>query len=185
MQIALYSDHHHLPFWRGPRNPERLFDPNALEGWTYRKREWDDATGDYKKGPVLEHFVMPVLNGLLALHMPGIMAHVSLIFKDDEKLVVTPKRVWVQITTEPAEKDDRGLPIVVKNGIVQVLHLWGGDNGTSTPYGFLDKHPTKEEDTPQFWTNFFLGELRESKQKAHEEAEEARARAQRFALIIP
>lgn len=178
MKVALYNSHHQLPFWHRPKNPYGIFDStllNMLPDWTYKKDEWDEEHYCQKTGPATEHYMLPVLNGLLALNLPGVMAHVSLCFDSNKKAVYSPKRVWVQITTESALTDANGLPVVVQeNGGVAVTHLWGGDNGTYTPYQLLGKEPVEGETTPEFWTKFFLDQLREVKgrlQKKYEEAE--------------
>lgn len=175
MKVALYQDHHFLPFWHSPRQPNMLFDPEALEGWMYIARE--------KKEPASCCWIMPVLNGLLSINLIGVMSHVSIIFDPDNKTISSPKRVWVQITTETKEQDGNGIPIVVKNRIIQVIHLWGGDNGTYHPYALIGKELSKEEDTPKFWEDFFLKELRGAKASFKEEAREARAEARRLERI--
>jgi hypothetical protein len=177
MKVALYPSHHCLPFWHEPANPEILFDPSALEGWTYEKNN------GFEKGevrPATELHVMAVLNGLFALEIPGVMAHTSIIFNPQKKSVSFPKRVWVQITTEPSEEDESGLPVVVKDGKVQVMHLWGGDNRTYTPFELLGNRPVEGEKTPEFWTKFFLAKLREAKKAACEDAEKTRSKAERI-----
>lgn len=178
MKIALYKHHHELPFWHDPYNPYALFDPTVVEDWICKDRDGDFLAKD--------HLIMHVLKGLLALDIPGVMAHVSFIIDVDLQTVKSPKRCWVQITTQAAKNDDDGLPIVIRDNKVQVTHLWGGDNGTYSPYGLLpderDEHLTAE-----FWTNFFLEKLRkrsaEARQEAREAIDEAKKTIQAYNLI--
>lgn len=176
MKVAMYRSHHELPFWGGKHNPNCLFDPSILVDWTFEKSvsavvDGVDCVVD-KEFPASENILMPILNGLLAINMLGVMANVSLFFDHEKKSIVVPKRVWVQISTEPEEKDEQGLPIVVKDGVVQVSHLWGGDNGTCSPFELLGKELVEEKNTPEFWTKFFVEKLCEAKKKALEEANE-------------
>lgn len=170
MKVALYKHHHHLPFWSHPQNPNMLFDPEGLEGWTYQCIE------SHEIRPAVQHHMMPVLNGLLAIDLLGVMANFSLWFDLGEKTVTFPRRMWTQITTEPAEWDEAGLPIIVQGEKVQVAHLWGKNNAINTcsPFDFLGSKKVKGEDTPEFWTEFFIGKIREAKEGAVEELEEAK-----------
>lgn len=187
MKVALYNGHHRLPFWHSPSNPNCLFDPSILGDWIFKKNEAKDGKWVENKYPAVEHSIMPILNGLIALELPGVMAHVSIIFDAKEKIVEYSKRAWVQLTTEPSENDANGLPVIVKDDIVQVEHLWGGDNGTYSPYDFLDKDGSEKSNTAEFWTAFFLKKLRETKEEACKEAEEARTEAehvlQKYSII--
>lgn len=179
MKVALYCSHHSLPFWHSPKNPYMLFDPTAIEDWTF------DSRGNVL--PAEQHSVMPILKGLLALDLPGVMAHVSIIFDPHENTVEYSKRCWVQITTEPEEFDNDDLPVVVRAKEVLVTHLWGGDNGTYTPYQLLSKEKVTGEDTPEFWTEWFIAQLRQAKAIAHQSAEEdireAQATIKAYSLI--
>ncbi|MBT6691078.1 hypothetical protein HOB10_01950 [Candidatus Parcubacteria bacterium] len=180
MKVALYTSHHSLPFWHDPKNPYALFDPKAIEGWTC----------DSKNGvlPAEEHSVMPILNGLLALDIPGATAHVSIILNPHENTVEYGHRCWVQITTEAEEIDNDDLPIVVREGEVLVAHLWGGDNATYTPYQLLDKDPVEGERTPDFWAKFFLEKLQTTKERACKRARSKISEAEetlRYYDLIP
>ena len=179
MKVALYSSHHSLPFWHTPAHPDGFYNPANLDGWTFRAREAEEE--DEKAFPATEHWVMPILNGLFTLDLPGVMAHVSMRFDFRNKEISAPKRVWVQITTEATEEVVEGVPLVVNGDGVQVSHLWGGDNGTYHPFQLLEKkdYESDEAKTPEFWTAFFLGKLQLAKKEACQEANEARAEAER------
>jgi hypothetical protein len=187
MKVALYNSHHKLPFWREPGNPTCLFDPAILDGWIYEDDEIEEGMWGTKEKPIAEHFMFPVLNGLLAIDLPGVMAHVSLIFDTEKKIMSCPKRVWVQITTEPSKEDEAGLPIIVKEGIVQVEDLYGEDGDSYTPYQLLEKDPAEGEDTADIWTAFFLRKLHEKKEeacaKANDEIAKNRCILQKYSLI--
>lgn len=184
MKVAIYHHHHDLPFWCSPENPKWIFDPKILTDWFYESRKISDdgVTVGYHRVPATKHYMMPVLNGLNNLEIPGIMAHVSMHFDHELKMIKPIKKIWVQITTEATETNEYGLPIVVKDGVVQVQHLWGGDNGTRNPYHFL-KERDQEEDTSEFWTNFFLTKLRKAKRNAFKTAKKERAEARRLDRI--
>jgi len=181
MKVALYSSHHFLPFWHTPQNPDGIYNPANLNDWRFLAREAEEE--DVKAFPANEHWVMPILNGLFSLDLPGVMAHVSMIFNFREKVISVPKRVWVQITTEASEQTAEGLPIVVKDDEVQVKNLWGGDNKTYNPFQLLDKEKSIDEIgkrlMSEFWTTFFLEKLQQTKKQTSQEANEARAEAER------
>lgn len=179
MKVALYKSHHSLPFWHSPENPYGLFNPDILHDWSYQ--HYGEVCG---KNPATEHFMMPVLNGLLALDIPGALANVSIIFDTEKKLIFPPSRdrYWIQITTEP-KKWKKGLPVVVnKNGKVKVYDLWGGDNGTYDPYQLIKETP-KELHSAKFWTKFFLNRLRETKKKIEKKAKEATEELRIYSII--
>ena len=180
MKVGVYSYHHYLPFWHSPKNPDGMFNPTMLEGWTYQKRNGPPGTPGYVHCPAVEHWIVPILNGLFSLQLKA-MAHVSIIFDFEKQMISLPKRVWVQITTEPKEQTTNttgNIPIVAKDGIVQVEHLWGGDNKTYHPYQLLDKNMDEETTkSPVFWEQFFLSKLCQAKANAVQEAEDAIAMA--------
>ena len=180
MKVALYNDHHSLPFWHSPKKPVCLYDPDTLRDWVFKRDEIEDGRWIERIYPANEHSMIPILDGIRALELPGVMAHVSVIFDTDEKTIRYSKRAWVQFTTEPSETDANGIPIVVKENVVQVEHLWGGDNRVYSPYDFLSKDIPKESVTSEFWTAFFLNKLRKAKERAFKDAEEAQAKAERL-----
>lgn len=179
MKVALYSSHHSLPFWHSPRNPDGIYNPSMLGGWTFKAREAEED--DAKIFSATEHWVMPVLNGLFVLNLPGVMAHVSMFFDFKEKRISAPKRVWVQITTVTATETAEGIPIVVIDDKVQVKHLWGGDNKTYNPFQLLGKEKSEEEIAKrhEFWMAFFLEKLQQTKKSVCQEATDARVEAER------
>lgn len=173
MKIATYSNHHFLPFWHNPQKPDGFFDPNNLNDWTFVEKK--------ETKPAIEHWVMPILNGLFSINLPGVMAHMSIIFDSKKKIIETPKRVWVQITTEVLDFD--GVPVIIKDDVddVAVESLWGGDNGTYSPFDFLkDGYNEEEVKTPGFWAKFFLERLQEQKREAIYVSENARAEAEKI-----
>jgi|GEM_PF-6264649 len=175
MKVATYSDHHFLPFWHSPKNPNGFFDPNAISEWTC-EGYGIDGKDVQKNRPATEHYIMPVLMGLFFLDLPGVMAHVSMIFDHEKRTIDSPKRIWVQITTEPKEWDDTP---IVKDNKVQVEHLWGGDNKTYNPFGFLKiDADEKEIHTSEFWIKFFLSKLKEEKEEVCRLTNEARSEAE-------
>lgn len=183
MKIVLYSSHNCLPFSLYPSDPDGLFDPNILEGWTCSE-EWDEVKKCSAKKPAREHPMIPVLEGLHALELPGAMAHVSIIFDPINKTVNWAKRSWVQITTETGELDKRGIPVIVRDGKVQVSCLWCCDRTIYSPYELLDEASRAHANTPEFWTDFFLGMLRAETKKARDKAEEAKCEAEKYARIL-
>jgi len=181
MKVALYDSHHSLPFWSNPKNPYGLYDPKHLEGLFFQATE-------RRLRPASEHYMVPVLNGLLSIDYPGIMAHVSIILNYVDGEFRSAHRVWVQFTSEPVEWGDDRLPVVVKDGVVQVEHLWGRDNGTHNPFGFLGSKSVEGEDTPEFWADFFMKKLYGVKIETQEEVRNAMseiARLERIIALIP
>lgn len=172
MKVALYPHHHALPFWHSPEQPKIIFDPAVMADWTHTFEEWDKDQGKHVKKtvPLKDHWMWPVLMGLHSLDIPSAMAHVSVYFNKKTRTFELPKRKWVQISTLPQKTNTQGIPVVVSKGKVTVEHMWGGDNGTYTPYQLLSKETVEGEQTPEFWTNFFLTQLRETKKKITEKA---------------
>lgn len=197
MLIALYSDHHHLPFWHGSKPlPEEIFDPE-IHG--KRVLTFNPGTTGEKKQSVPEGWLWPVLMGLRQIDWP-IMAHVSAFCEcQGPGIWHYPKRVWVQISTLPAEKDERGIPLTVQPKAndeerqqVLVQHLWGGDNSTYSPYDFVipkgEREPPPESNQPEFWRDFFTEALKETRAEALRERAVALAAAEAVAehyAIIP
>lgn len=170
MIIALYPSHHMLPFWHSPQQPTEVFDPKRHHG---RKVVFDRKSVHLRK-----FWLWPILKGLHMVDLP-VMAHISTFYQNTvDKKWHLPKRSWIQITTLPTTKDSNGIPIVIDNGIVTVKHLWGGDNGTYTPYQLLGKESIPEEETPEFWRDFIIGKLREVKVEAQHAAADTLQKAQ-------
>lgn len=169
MQVALYPNHHALPFWHNPAQPKIMFDPADMADWSHHYREDCEVVTVLLK----DHWAWPVLMGLHLLDIPSVMAHISISFDKKKRTFDLPKRKWVQISTLPQKTNAQGIPIVVSRGKVKVQHMWGGDNGTYTPYQLLGKETVEGEQTPEFWTNFFLTQLRETKKGITEKATKA------------
>lgn len=185
MKVYTYSSHHDLPFWRCPTNPNWIFDPNAIEGWTLT----DDSKVPAGQIPIEKHWVIPILNGLLKVDAPGLVANVSMAFDTQKKMILPTHRCWVQITTEPKNVAENGMPEVVKDGVVQVEGVWGSDNGTRTPYDWIqdmDWNPKKLPDS-DFWQGFFVTKLNQQlefeKKKLLEAQETCRQHTARIARL--
>lgn len=166
MEIAFYQDHHFLPFNDEARNPDYLYDPSNIKSWTYQ----DDNNRTRKAS---SHYMMPILRSLYALNLPNVMAHVSLIMDRDTKTIKSCKRVWIRITTMPADYDGVGLPIIVKNGVMQVNGLWGYANNSYRPHQLLGDQPVPGEKTARFWSKYFLERLAEEKAEVEKDLWEA------------
>jgi len=158
MKVALYPNHHALPFWAHPTQPTFIFDPDqSIDGWHCVEHNMQPI-----EKPASEHPMMSVLYGLAAINDDRILAHVSFMVDPARRIVYGEKRFWVQITTVPQLTTRGGMPVVVHQGVLQVKHIWGGDNGTYSPYDWLrsvDRSPAHQ--TPEFWSGFFLGALRD------------------------
>jgi hypothetical protein len=172
MKIAMHSSHHALPFWQSPRQPTEMFDPARHSSLVMQ------FSGE-EKTPVSETWLWPVLTGLKAIEAP-IMAHVSALCGcRGDGTFHFPKRIWVQITTLPKEKTETDIPVVVKDEKVTVKHLWGGDNGTYSPFGLLpdkDEYDPKKH-TTEFWRDFFTGELHGAKREMYDDLRQKQAEA--------
>lgn len=184
MNIALYRGHHQLPFWRSDwQNPYMVINPHALDaqGWWWQRQDED------VKSPASTYFLMPVLQGLYNLHVEGVMANVSLALNQEKLQIEGNKRVWVQLTTIPKTWVG-GLPVVFdKETKPTVRHLWGGDNGTYTPFDWVrdgQQQINPDSRNTDFWSDFFLGELREAKQYAQQEFDKAKSRLEVYAGIL-
>jgi hypothetical protein len=179
MKIALCSGSKDLPFGYFPTNPIGLYDPSILEDWIYRiKREQKKDGKEYEEIPALEHWIMPVLNGLSSIDLPGIMASVSAVFNYKNKLISIPDIVWVQITTKPKEWDE-GLPIIVDTKKeIQVEYLWGysQDNPESREWYITKESASKARDRniPEYWKTFFIFKLLKAKESAFQKQKEAK-----------
>ena len=157
MKIAFYSSHYFLPFWCDPKNPVAVFNSSRMAKYK--------ATICGRTFFLEEDLVWPVLEGLRLIDLP-LLANISLIVVDERQVFDFPERVWVQITTLP-ECQENGMPIVVEDNEVSVVHLWGGDNGTYRPHGFVGSEIKREVFfAPAFWADFFLDKLKEAKECA-------------------
>lgn len=156
MKVAFYGTHHNLPFADEGKNPDMLFDLSMFLDW----QSHIDAVDRY--GPLSEHWVSPMLEGLSMIEMPGVMAHISLLAQPEKSVLVIPYRVWVCVTTEPTETDENGLPVVLKKGKPQVSYLWGSSEKCRTsPLGYLDN--VNDNMPAAFWKELFSREIREKK----------------------
>lgn len=179
MKILLYSSHHYLPFWHpSPIQPKELFDPKIHGRWIL-------AAGGGTQS-IVKSWIWPVLIGLHRIDIP-VLAHVSA-FRDFERqgLWHHAYRTWVQITTLPPDVNDDGIPITIKNNKVIVDHLWGGDNGTYTPYELLDEGKRQlslENSRPEFWHDFFIKRLKATKVTVTNEVRLALEKAKSYSVI--
>lgn len=179
MKIALYTDNHYLPFWHpSPQQPKELFNPTIHGAQVL-------AVGEGTQ-PIVESWIWPVLMGLHAIDIP-VLAHVSA-FHNFEKpgTWYYAYRTWVQITTLPTDVNDAGIPITTKDNKVIVSHLWGGDNGTYTPYELLDEGKRQlslENSRPEFWHDFFVKRLKATKITVTNEARLALEKARKYSVI--
>lgn len=184
MNIALYRGHHQLPFWGSSwANPYMIINPHALDaqGWWWQPRQDEDT-----KSPASTYFLMPVLQGLYNLHVKGVFAHVSLNLNQETFRIQGNHRVWVQLTTIPKTWAD-GLPVVFdKETKPTVRHLWGGDNGTYTPFDWVrdgQQQINPDSCNADFWSDFFLGKLRAAKQHVQQEFDKAKSYLEAYAGI--
>ncbi len=178
MLIALHATHHSLPFWHRPKQPNELFDPETHAKVIFH------GQSEREKVLVKDTFMWPILMGISAIDLPQVMAHVSAFCPCiGDGSVHWAKRKWVQFTTVPEEKVGE-IPLVVKGEKVQVQHLWGGDNGTYSPFDFLKD---RKDDDPlpdaSFWKNFFLKELRDAKRETLSKAAKASRKAEELTKL--
>lgn len=176
MKIALYEDHHGLPFWGGKEQPKELFDPeiHAARTLTLNKSESQRAS---------ENWIWPILMGIHAIKIP-ILAHVSAFCSclGGGKWHFS-KRIWVQFTNLPEVCID-GVPLIFENGSVKVQQLWGGDNRTYSPNDFLPENERATEKTEIFWQTFFEKELRAKKKSVLENARAAQRNAEELEKLF-
>lgn len=146
MKIILYSSANQLPFGLQPGQPTAVFD---LSMASFERSMC---------GTLLEKDKMwPVLVGLHRLHLPGAMAHVSLIVSMNDSKYQLPEFIMVQITTEPEGVEESGFPSIRdKQGNLAVTNLWSQNPEYSHPFaaaGRLASNPDVK--IPRFWTEFF------------------------------
>jgi len=177
MLIALYHSHHSLPFWHRPENPYAIYRDRILESFTFKP--WDNYPTDKF------HPMEPILNGLLDIKLP-VLANVSLSLNYLKMEINSIKKYWVQITTLPNSFDEERVPIILEKNIVQVEHLWGGDNGTYSPLALLPDYRSSFSDIvlPEFWSEFFKQKLLEEKNKALNLLIDAQRESAKYDIII-
>lgn len=172
MKIALYSNHHDLPFWRSPRQSEFLFNPTVLKDFKYSGRRSDDTVGDVF---VKDTWVWSIFMGLYSIKSTKLMAHMSVDFNFRNRTFEFPKRVWIQISSVPLEKvDTTGVPLIVNDkSEVCVTLVWGKDNNTYNPYQLdLVKKANPSEASLKdayFWEKLFINELLEIRKRIEKE----------------
>lgn len=158
MKVALYVSHEHLPFGMGPRNPKMIFGEtmaDIIEPWICR-----DPQGGFFRAK--DHWIMPILHGLLAIQSDTLMAHVSFSIIVERKAfdLTATHNCEVQITTMPSECDGEGVPIVHKpSGDCQVTKVWQAEDPPKTPYGLIEGDRLEEHLTAAFWAQFFQERL--------------------------
>lgn len=161
MKILFYNDHHDLPFWHQPSQSSILFDPEKMSN--YLQRSFAQSEINSKKITLKETELWPVLMGLHELNLYNTLAHVSLVFIKGLEYFDYPKRVWIQISTYPEEQNE-GIPLILKDGKVNVTSLWGIDNGTYSPLNLVGSSIDKEElKTSLFWSKFFRAKILEER----------------------
>lgn len=156
MLVAIYPEHHDLPFWHYPKLPSTLF------GLYMGEFRVPYPPSPYSK--LENEAIWRVLVALHELEIPNLMAHVSLGMHLQRKMVWYPKRIWVQLSTVP-EKSIGEIPLTVVDGRPLVTHVWGGDNETRDPAGLVGGR----ELTKEGWKRFFVARLAEVHIKADSE----------------
>lgn len=185
MLVALYKDHHELPWWGGKTNPFDIFNPEKYKNLPFKGDHILKEVGGEQR--IVGNEIIPLekekqlfsfLTGLLAVEADDLMAHVSALCDCEMKehnWWHYPKRVWVQISTLPNEFTEAGIPVVYNMAgdlKPELDHRWGGDNGTSFPSQFfLEKElAEKASSDPKIWTRFFVEELNlDPKLKLHKQ----------------
>ncbi len=160
MLIALYQDHHELPWWNGKKNPFAVFEPSRHGGLPVRIHSEIQRFESVK-------YIFSFLLGLHKVEAEGLMAHVSALCscglaKDGSWH--PSKRIWVQISNQPEEFTSEGCPVVYDlTGRLkpELRQVWGGDNKTYTPIEFITDLPLRHEfiQNPDLWTRFFIEQL--------------------------
>ncbi len=175
MLVALYQSHHELPWWGGKTNPFDIFSPEVHRTFPFKggpkteevNSQTDRTVLGYEKITLGESkHLFSFLSGLHAVETDHLMAHVSAMCScelETKGWWHYPKRIWVQITTRPDEFA-KGLPIVydmVGKLKQEIRHVWGGDNGTHSPYEFFSTEEMQERasNNPDIWTRFFVEQL--------------------------
>lgn len=175
MLIALYQDHHELPFCDGQTNPFDIFSLEKHGAFPMKGEEITEkrpgesfltVTG-YMPKKFAETEMFSFLCGLYNVKADHLMAHVSVLC--DRELVKEgwwhyPKRIWVQISPIANEFTDEGIPVVydmIGNRKPEINCFWGSDNGTYWPYSFFEKEELQKRamKDSKIWTRFFVEQL--------------------------
>lgn len=170
MLTALYRSHHELPFWDGDTNPFDVFQPEKHKLLPWKGKEIIDGNSIIGNETITleqERYLFSLLSGLHNVQTNEMMAHVSGLCKcqfAEHGWWHYEKRVWVQITTKPNEFTPDGIPIVydmVGKRKMEIKSIWGGDNGTYSPYSFFLKDDLREKaaNDPKIWERFFVEQL--------------------------
>ncbi len=159
MKTALYYSHKNLPFSENPTNPYQMLTEKMINEAIYYALK-DPRNEVYEGASARFHRLSPVLKGLLLIPELKAMAHVSVVFEKQWELEVmtVPKKVWIQISTEPREYM-RDIPCII-NSIheVTVKPLWNESNGISDPYQWISIGEADEE-KQVFWAKFFYRKM--------------------------
>lgn len=174
MLVALYQDHHQLPWWGGKTNPFDVFSPERHKSLPFKgKHKIEEVDGremivGNETIPLEEaNHLFSFLSGLHNVEASHLMAHVSALCgceKEKEGWWHYPKRVWVQISTLPNEFTEGGIPVVydmIGKCKSEIHGVWGGDNGTYFPSEFFLEERLREmaSNDPNIWTRFFVEQL--------------------------
>lgn len=182
MEVALYESHHLFPFG----NPDQKSNPNAM----YNREEWTDWTvsEDPEKDPpmpALEHWMIPILDGLAALEFPGAMALVSFNVDPQQNLVIADtSRKWIQIITAPETKDEQGIPQIIKEDNTTTCEiLWASprESRIDDPWDMITPEQRKNRDltsNPLFWREFFQQALLQTQEEAKQNAQQVKQEAE-------
>lgn len=174
MRVALYQDHHQLPWWGGKTNPFDIFNPAKHKSFPFKgEHKMEEINGretivGNETIPLEEaKYLFSFLSGLHNVEASHLMAHVSALCGCQMKEYGYwhyPKRVWVQISTLPNEFTEEGIPVVydmIGKRKSEVHCVWGGDNGTHFPSEFFldEKLGEMASKDPKIWTRFFVEQL--------------------------
>lgn len=169
MLIALYQSHHQLPFWGGETNPFDIFKPEKYKDLPFEGPtivENNTIIGNETITLEKEKYFFSFLSGLHNIKANNLMAHVSGLCRckfKKEGYWHYEKRIWVQITTLSKSFTEDSIPIVydmLGKLNQEVISVWGGDNGTYSPYGFFnEKLQEKAANDPKIWERFFVEQL--------------------------
>jgi hypothetical protein len=174
MLVALYQDHHQLPWWGGKTNPFDVFNPERHKslpfkgGRIVKEVDGHEVVGNSGTIPLEDvKQLFSFLSGLHNVEASHLMAHVSAMCgceMEKKGWWHYPKRVWVQISTLPNEYTEAGVPVVydmIGERKPELNHLWGGDNGTGFPSQFFVDERLREmaANDSRIWTRFFVEQL--------------------------
>jgi hypothetical protein len=166
--------HHQLPWWGGKTNPFDIFSPEKYKSFPFKggyKTEVTDGReviiGDETVSLGEVKHLFSFLSGLHNVEASHLMAHVSAICgceMGEKGWWHHPKRMWVQISTLPDEFTEEGIPVVynmIGECKSEVHRVWGGDNGTYSPYEFFVDETLREmaANDSKIWTRFFVEQL--------------------------